>query len=1319
MDRKGGTATAAILVAAVLGFSFLPRPGSESGGGSEASKAQQTARKLQHSSAQKIAACEEIVKRLNRFSSGEVSISSREVPVIKSCYSDPGAYRPLESNIGPKVHFAIALVPNPIQTHLPLAFDRSIEVIQEAAEDNNFIYDSSWFPWDHPDKSLELYADQKLADAEMEAQQLQPGIMVFRAGASAPDADTGKPGGDGPYEAGLVVFVVGEQPTGGINDRQFENAMSWLEALQTETPRPLKILGPAFSGSLPSLARELDVSTLGKFPGGIEIYSGSINSEWSVKWFKNFTEQKSQPPKNTIDFRTFNESDALMMNRFLCYLEHGKYDLSRVAILSEDETAFGRASESGKSESGKDDAKNSGSMSPLCAGGKGSASPIHLYYPRDIATLRSAYERQGIFSAAKGQANNAPGTMLQGDLSESPGEEHDSVRTYAGQLTPLAQESVLFGIANLLQQKHVEFVIVTSTNSLDQLFISEFLRRSYPSGRVVLDGADLLFRRGMEGASLRGVMLLSTYPLMPWTQDGIPVLARSSSGEWQFEGRVASKDSYRIFSEDFVEGIYIAARELLPSGRDAVVISDYAPPRLALKRDRDFNDNRRPLTWVSVVGHRQFWPIAMLNSYTQSNGPSPRLNVSDPSLPAPDPSLLKPASGDPLSNTTTAGQARPEGSGARIERFSAGAPMPGEMVALLVFGVAFSLWHAWLCWNGAITGSPRVRAYFAPVPEVQHSILIFLGSFFLGVFAITVLGGSGTTSPLAWKFWSGNFLVWTLVSVLIIVACGLVGLIANYRLPILPGITSRTEQRFAKPWVWGVVWLLLLLVVAWQRHSLLTSHLDISNQIPTIWRSVHFRSGVSPLLPQVLLIAGLYAWFWFSLRGLALFGDDRPVLPRLHSLPDFVVDPKLGPILESEDDTVDRSTSASEEAFARQNALRNGTEMRGFRMFSQEEAGKQIEQAAVPLTRKQVGLFLVALFVALFACWATLGTSLIRTLGDRDFGYLIFVGMCVFIALILTDTVQFLSTWGRLRTLLVFLDRLRLRRTLACLKGISWQSVWSMSGNVLEERYRLLSRQMESTQHLQNELERWNPSPDEAANKEIALKQLKECQEQGFQFAKWYVDLIAGKTPESIAPLQQYQETLAKTAGRIMGHVILPEWMKERHSLILEAAAVPDRKSDSKEEKGSAENSGQEEKRAPLNPRLRAAEEFFVLPYLGFIQNIMGRIRTMCLSILALFVAVTLAMSSYPFDPLPVIGAIFLVLFLMVGGVVIFVYAEMHRNATLSNITNSNPGELGMDFWVRILTYGAGPLAALLTTLFPSITDFVVSFLQPGAQAIK
>jgi len=61
----------------------------------------------------------------------------------------------------------------------------------------------------------------------------------------------------------------------------------------------------------------------------------------------------------------------------------------------------------------------------------------------------------------------------------------------------------------------------------------------------------------------------------------------------------------------------------------------------------------------------------------------------------------------------------------------------------------------------------------------------------------------------------------------------------------------------------------------------------------------------------------------------------------------------------------------------------------------------------------------------------------------------------------------------------------------------------------------------------------------------------------------------------------------------------------------------------------------------------------------------------------------------------------------------------MHRDATLSHVTNTKPGELGIDFWFKILSFGIAPLFGLLTTVFPEITDFVFSWLQPGLQSIK
>jgi hypothetical protein len=212
----------------------------------------------------------------------------------------------------------------------------------------------------------------------------------------------------------------------------------------------------------------------------------------------------------------------------------------------------------------------------------------------------------------------------------------------------------------------------------------------------------------------------------------------------------------------------------------------------------------------------------------------------------------------------------------------------------------------------------------------------------------------------------------------------------------------------------------------------------------------------------------------------------------------------------------------------------------------------------------------------------------------------------------------------------------------------------------------------------------------------------------------WYANLLDDDVklkdkPDkeyNITPLTDFQETLASTAACLMTQIIVPEWRQDPNTML--------RVSDTKDLESNFDKQV-----ASLPPHVSAAEEFFLLPYMGFIQNILGRIRTIALSIVVVFVAMTLAVSSYPFDPLPVIGAVFLVLFALVGAPMLSAYAEMCRDATLSRIAATNPGELGWDFWVKMIAFGAGPLLGLLTTLFPSMTDFIVSFLQPGAQAIK
>jgi hypothetical protein len=1277
-ERSGYATTIVLVIAAIFGASMLPRKAADTAQGEtgaaavHAGKTASAGAQVDH---QPISACEQIAKRLDRFYGGTVPMPAGKVCFATAAGSElPGAVpSPM-----PELRFVIALVADPVQTHLPLVFDRSVEAIQQAVQDSNYSYDESWFPWNISETKYDSVTEEEKAATMAASLQAQPGIMVFRkAYGGESDASSANSGASEasheyvPYGSGLVVFLVSEQPTGGINDTQFQNALQWMQVLRTSVPKKqLLIVGPTFSGSLPSLARELNaplfpgttksgqLSAFDVYKEGIFVYSGSANSETSLRWFNKYLNGKQGLSKEIDDsesrFRTFNEGDTLMTDRFLCYLRHEGYDLDRVAIISEDETAYGSGGQGGKDADAADGAVHCQADRP----DQVSETPKYLYYPRDIATLRSAYEEQSIFSSAK-KTDTAAATSLQGNLSEPASAKHDTVRSYSGQLTPLAQEAVLFGLVNRLQAKDIEFTILRGSNSLDQIFLAEFLRRSYPSGRVVIDGSDLLFRRNPQGASLRGVMLLSSYPLLNWTQEGIPALS-GNSGEAASTSRSAS---YRVFPEDFIEGIYVATRMLLRNGAEAksnVPISDYGTPRSHATNsnansDSNKDEKGRPATWVTVVGHGQFWAIAMLNDSTETEeeqkfGPAPQ-------------SILVPE----------AGSAKPRSGGAGGRRRG----LPDEMAGLLAACALLGLWHLYGCWNGSILRPPRMRAYFAPIPKVQHTILIFLGSLIVSFVAVTLYF---VLLP-GWRSSSDVVRVFAMIlPVLTIAGSGCLGCLANYRLPIVTGGAVPRDEALVRKWrkILRLAFVPTLAVIAILRYTFLTQRLNASNFFPLFWRNVHLRSGVSPLLPQILLLTGLYCWFWFNLRGLSLFGDDRPVLP---SIKDF--HPAL-----------------------KDNPAKAGPKF--FLMFSREGAGQNIERNAIPLSANYWVPLAVFFGISFLSTAVALGGWSLRSLGDRRYGLLIFLGVTLCMALILADIWQMLSTWSQLQRLLNFLDRLRLRRAFTGLRGMLGGSVWALSGNVLGERYRLISRQLEALGNLKNAIANAKGEDEqEVSRRKNLITRIELAEKKRDQFVEWYIKLLDDDCKDAdklyrIDKLTEWQEELAALVAYVMREILLPAWRTESRSVL-----------------GDLDTEAKEGPHVEAGDYLQEAEQFVVLPYLGFIQNILGRLRTLGLSAGAVFLAMTLAISSYPFDPMPSIAAVFLILFAVAGAVSAFVYAEMSRDATLSRITDKNPGELGGAFWMKLATFGLPPLIGLLTTLFPSMADFIGSVLQPGAQALR
>jgi hypothetical protein len=183
------------------------------------------------------------------------------------------------------------------------------------------------------------------------------------------------------------------------------------------------------------------------------------------------------------------------------------------------------------------------------------------------------------------------------------------------------------------------------------------------------------------------------------------------------------------------------------------------------------------------------------------------------------------------------------------------------------------------------------------------------------------------------------------------------------------------------------------------------------------------------------------------------------------------------------------------------------------------------------------------------------------------------------------------------------------------------------------------------------------------------------------------------------------REEFSQCTEHILTDLIVPEWSTETRSLDL---------SEGGDKRGPNEL-------LPLseNEPTRIAEEFVCLVYVGYLQNLLARMRTMVLSMVGVVAGLTFSLAFYPYIPRPTIAIALLAVVVTLGAVVAMVYAGLARDSTLSHITNTEPGKVGLDFWVRFASFIGVPVIGMLVAQFPAITDFVTSWIQPSLNAAK
>lgn len=430
--------------------------------------------------------------------------------------------------------FMIATIPSPSETRLGHFADSAIESTQRALQTAGWDFDSQWLPWE---RGLNGDGDKTWINREPDVEE--PGLLLFRHGT----------------EALMLVFLVGETPTGGVDQPSLRKALKYGLELSSPGIDRIAIAGPMFSGSAPSLRRQIEGYSYCRTPHvSFDIISGTMSSPDRAR-------DLTKDPATYTEFHGTVHNDAATLRNLRQTVKLLGIASERVTVLAEDETGFGN---------------------------QGIKDYREIRFPREISALRNSYQ--------EATASGTPGlsTRLPFSLHDADGGE-DSVPTLARRYTPQSQYATIGAIVDSLRGT-TDLVEILATNVLDALFLAEVIREGAPGTRILLPEADILFVRAAREQGLTGVLSLTTYPILPVNQ------------RWSGTG----KRSQLPFADSVSEGIFNAVALLLYRRADAWVGPDSGFP--ALDYLDPFHHEPPPPQWLVESTLSGFRPIQMFQN---------------------------------------------------------------------------------------------------------------------------------------------------------------------------------------------------------------------------------------------------------------------------------------------------------------------------------------------------------------------------------------------------------------------------------------------------------------------------------------------------------------------------------------------------------------------------------------------------------------------------------------------------------------------------------------------------------------------------------
>ena len=1131
------------------------------------------------------------------------------------CGVDPNTKWGLPAKLdGVSVTAMIATIPDPVHTHLALAFDRTIDSMLQAAADNGYVSSYYWLPWKHRHgelRSAEVESGEEEGH-EPEREKL-PGLVILKY---LPQGDMAHD--SRPFLKVVYLFLVAETPTEGVDGFQLQNAIKYENDLRQLLSDQhfsrggnghISIIGPLYSGSWESLHAGLEYAR--------------TNYTWTGP-FHVAAVTSTMPFADTpeMEYKSFGEDRQFAMQTLFKLSKESGYDLRRFAVLSEDDTAFGNVE---SFEIGKYDVQS-------------------IRFPREISLLRNAQ----VTVATADDRGSIPSPYLRFSLKDNSA--HDSVPQFSREHTPLSQEAEMMAIARELRRFRIQFAIILASNALDQIFLAQSLHRACPDTKLVFLLSDLLFEREIDNVPFIGSIALTPYPLI-----GLRTAGRAYPTS-------TSEAVFNAVSYSFCDGLL---------NETCQQKSDAKSRRPILQGYRNLANPavKRPALWATTIGSDGYYPLGIVSielgaARTCDN---PRFLPSLDAASKSNPVIIYPS-------------------------------RAWDVLCLAV--CAFCILHCVMLlmadfWSpftrDLAIGSndqPRRRSAFIHVATA----MLFSMSFAVTT-PILRLARVFPVSPVSEL---GS------IATLLAGVCGIVLTFwktRHYIGWVKPALSKRSKSswhireffdRNAYLWFNLMTWTALAGVafiwaaVCWESSSR-TAFVGLS----FCYRSLNPGSGVSPLVPVILLLFGWYAWAVLQTRRLRFSENGRPWMPGETEQPEdnrfFVSDEELARCEIPRDSCLYRNIICL--LITRQALCRLGRFKRR--------------------TCLVIDCFLIAagagllVWFGVFTPISSLDHFLWATGPGRSDLYERLVGLLLFplLAAGICGWLRMIFIWGALkRGLLERLENLPIRFAFTRLKAMGWMTM--LRRGALQEQWRDMARGVESMRQILNEpdLKRSVSEADHETLQGANSDLLETIRQVRGQFAS---ASGAAAVKRDYEYMREIEWRFAIFAKELLCSLLIPYWKNLRTGLV----------------ESSDRSVGRGEAADP--PWILAAEEFLAIRYISLIRAVLTNLRYLMFFGSISFVLAILAWNSYPFQPRQYGDWLFTALLAILGCGVVYVLAQMHRNRILSRITDTGANELGWDFYLRVISFGVFPVLTWVAYQFPDVGSVIYRIIQPVVSPIK